>query len=72
VKHGETYINPDNPMHGWPLSRRETRLLEAICKHGIGHPIPESIEWMDQHGPAGAKGTWSVHGCDGCCRKIKQ
>jgi len=65
------YQSPGNVMHGLPLSRRETGLLEAICPHGIGHPIPESTLHMDTHGPSGAKGTWGVHGCDGCCVELK-
>jgi hypothetical protein len=62
----KTYDHPGTPMHGWPLIRRETYLLEAFCPHGVGHPIPESISHMDTCRSEGA-GTWGIHGCDGCC-----
>lgn len=71
MKRGKTYDHEGHPLHGRPVSRRETGLLEATCLHGIGHPIRESIEWMEEHGPAGARGAWGVHGCDGCCFKRK-
>lgn len=48
--------------------RRETGLVEHVCKHGVGHPAIGSVLWLDQAGPKGAKGTWGLHGCDGCCR----
>lgn len=66
VPHG-CYDNPEHPLHGQPLVRRSTGLLEVECSHGTGHPIPESIEWMDAFGPPGAKGSWGIHGCDGDC-----
>lgn len=50
------------------LIRRETGLMEFICEHGVGHPPRASWRFMDKvygHKP----GTWSVHGCDGCCRR---
>lgn len=61
------YDHLGHPLHGRPLYRRDTRLIEAVCVHGVCHPIAESVAWMDLHGPAGAVGTWGVHGCDGCC-----
>lgn len=63
-----TYNNPANPMHGWDLVTRETGLIEAMCPHGVGHPIPESSIHMDKKLKQ-APGTWSTHGCDGCCRE---
>lgn len=66
------YHNPGHPMHGWPTLERETGLFEALCPHGIGHPIPESVSLMDTIGPIGARGYWSVHGCDGCEFKIHE
>lgn len=61
------YEDPDHPLHRQPVSRRETGLLEVHCHHGVGHPIPASVEWLDAFGPEGAKGSWGTHGCDGCC-----
>lgn len=63
----KAYDHPGSPMHGWPLARRETYLLEAFCPHGVGHPIPESVSHMDNSAQPRARGTWGVHGCDGCC-----
>ena len=67
-----TYDHPGSVMHGWPVHRRETYLIEAICPHGVGHPIPESIEHMDAYGHGGAVGTWGIHGCDGCCSRANE
>ena len=68
----DTYRNSASKMHGWPVARRmdvfARGLIEAFCPHGVGHPIPESVAWLDEHGPAGSKGTWGVHGCCGCCK----
>ena len=38
--------------------------IEWICKHGVGHTIevPKKYEKVD---------AWWVHGCDGCCSKVK-
>lgn len=70
MKKTKTYDRPGSPMHGWPLTRRMDPwafpLLEAICPHGIGHPIPESVEMLEK---SGNRGHWGVHGCDGCCFK---
>lgn len=49
-----------------PMLLRETGLVEHPCEHGVGHPCPDSAAYFDRaldHKP----GTWSVHGCDGCC-----
>jgi hypothetical protein len=47
--------------------RRETGLIEAICEHGVGHPLYASVDWMDLVGSVGARGSWGMHGCCGCC-----
>jgi len=52
-----------------PMVLRETMLVERQCRHGVGHPDPDSAAYMDKimgHRP----GTWEIHGCDGCCSKI--
>lgn len=65
------YDNPMSHMHGWPVQRRMDAwafpLIEIFCEHGCGHPMPESVEWLEAHAKPGSKGTWSMHGCDGCC-----
>lgn len=65
----KTYDHPGSPMHGWPLLRRETYLIEAVCPHGCGHPIPESASHMNN---VTGGTTWGVHGCDGCCEGAEE
>lgn len=43
--------------------RRETGLVEHVCKHGVGHPAHGSVHWMELHGIK----DMGIHGCDGCC-----
>ncbi len=63
--HGCPFHKPSlHAMIEEPMLLRETGLIERICPHGIGHPDPDSIGWMDRHGRPG----YGVHGCDGCCR----
>ena len=45
--------------------RRETGLIEHVCKCGVGHPAKGSVLWMKLNGIDGM----GVHGCDGCCSK---
>lgn len=55
-----------HPMIEEPMQLRETGLIERRCVHGVGHPDPDSAAFFDRalgHTP----GTWSTHGCDGCC-----
>jgi len=54
-------------MVDWPLVLRESTLMERKCPHGIGHPDPDSLAWMERNGRKG----YGVHGCDGCCQKPK-
>lgn len=37
--------------------------MERICPHGVGHPDPDSLAYLDAVGVKGA----GIHGCDGCC-----
>lgn len=39
--------------------RRGDGRIEWICEHGVGHTV-----WYP-------KDSDSVHGCDGCCKKLK-
>lgn len=56
-------------MSNWSTHRRETSLIEHICEHGVGHPNAGSMLRMDEIHGEGSKGTWGVHGCDGCCAR---
>ena len=50
-------------MREWPQLMRETYLIERLCSHGIGHPDPDSVAFLNRRGDDG----WGAHGCDGCC-----
>jgi hypothetical protein len=58
--------NPsDHIMKDWPTHWRSDRsLMERICKHGIGHPDPDDLDFKKRMGYDDSQG---VHGCDGCC-----
>ena len=51
--------------HDWwhQILRRETGLIEFVCKHGVGHPAPSSVDFMNRV----TNGGYGTHGCDGCC-----
>lgn len=54
----------DTGNEDWPkILRRETGLIEFLCKHGIGHPAPASVTFMNRM----SGGGYEVHGCDRCC-----
>jgi hypothetical protein len=49
-----------------PMVLRESTLVERLCRHGVGHPDPDSVAFMERSGGK----YWGVHGCDGCCSKL--
>lgn len=58
------FHNPsEHSMRSWPITIRETALVERLCTHGVGHPDPDSVAWFDSVGQEG----YDVHGCDRCC-----
>lgn len=64
-EHGCSIHNPSpeaeaiGPTH----YRTDRRMMERICKHGVGHPDPDAMRWAERtFGEAD-----DVHGCDGCC-----
>lgn len=60
----------DHPMKTWPLKwRQEHYYFERICPHGIGHPDPDSLAYLEWSGIVGSGA--GVHGCDGCCSAPK-
>lgn len=57
-------------MWSWPITLRNTGLMERVCEHNVGHPDPDSLAWLDRNYERERgtdSGLWS-HGCDGCCR----
>lgn len=56
-------------MADWPMSLRETGLIERICPHGVGHPDPDSAAFIAT-GYGHPVQTWLTHGCDGCCTAV--
>lgn len=61
--------NPSNHhMCSWKLNwRGDSRTMERICPHGIGHPDPDDVEYQRKHN----REYVAVHGCDGCCTQRK-
>ena len=57
--------NPsDHHMLDWPLEwRNDTKVMERICPHGVGHPDPDDVAYNLSRG----RPEMTVHGCDGCC-----
>jgi hypothetical protein len=72
------FHNPSkHKMRDWPMNLRTDAfaapLIERICKHGVGHPDPDSVYYMNKRegfeGDKAIKYGYGVHGCDGCCRE---
>jgi hypothetical protein len=58
----------DHSMINFPTHWREDRgIMERICPHGIGHPDPDGLAYIEMAmGPKIARAE-GIHGCDGCC-----
>jgi hypothetical protein len=58
----------DHKMVSWPMSIRldsfSAGLVERHCPHGVGHPDPDSVAFLQD---MTEQKSWGVHGCDGCC-----
>lgn len=51
-------------LRAWPiLWRADVGKAERLCPHGVGHPDPDDITYLESIGRRSA----TVHGCDGCC-----
>lgn len=57
----------DHHMKGWKIFVRFDRggLVERLCTHGVGHPDPDSLLYLEGIG----RKDDGVHGCCGCCSK---
>lgn len=56
-------------MRNWPRVIRFDKygLVERVCRHGVGHPDPDSLAFIGAYVVAGPDPSLAVHGCDGCC-----
>lgn len=61
--------SPSHHMGDWPMVMRADKfmLVERICEHGVGHPDPDSFNYIRLH-REGCEGL-TVHACDGCCEE---
>lgn len=60
------FHNPSrHKMVKWKMTIRASGLVERLCKHGIGHPDPDSLTYFE--GLDVKYQYLAVHGCDGCC-----
>lgn len=41
--------------------------MERICPHGVGHPDPDHIAFVERVAGKDVASVEAVHGCDGCC-----
>jgi hypothetical protein len=66
------FHNPtEHKMRNWPMNLRTDEwafpLIERICEHGVGHPDPDSVDYMDrQFGYNESEEKqygFGVHGC---------
>lgn len=59
--------NPSmHPLREAPLNwRSDTRVMERICEHGVGHPDPDDANY--RMATQGKRYEGTIHGCDGCC-----
>lgn len=67
------FHNPSmHPMALHPKLIRYDRvmLVERLCSHGIGHPDPDSLVWVNERRKElGWDRDDGTHGCDGCCAR---
>ncbi len=55
-------------MVNWPQNWRGDRgLMERICPHGIGHPDPDHMSYLETIMEYEEYFYEGFHGCDGCC-----
>lgn len=69
------FHNPtQHKMRDWPMNLRTdpfaSPLIERICPHGVGHPDPDSVAYLNKvTGVKKEEYGYGVHGCDYCCRE---
>lgn len=61
VIHSPSQTGPlADALYNW---REDRGIMERLCAHGVGHPDPDSADWLRLHG----RDYENIHGCDGCC-----
>lgn len=66
----------EHHMRAWPQTYRWDRgLIERTCPHGVGHPDPDHMAYLDErvmNGQMDPDHAWGegIHGCDGCCNPL--
>lgn len=59
----------DHGMRDYPTHFRADRgFMERVCPHGVGHPDPDSMDFVMRTRGVAEMIQESTHGCDGCCR----
>lgn len=59
-------------MRAWTKVVRldKLALVERVCKHGTGHPDPDSLAYLNRAlGERAENYALGMHGCDGCCHE---
>lgn len=61
--------NPsDHHMKNWMQNWRDDRgFMERVCEHGVGHPDPDQIAYIEMTRGVDRARSEGIHGCDGCC-----
>lgn len=55
-------------MREWPQNWRQDRqLMERICPHGVGHPDPDHLTYLERTFGVERRNLEASHRCDGCC-----
>lgn len=57
--------SPHSMFHYPTHWRKDRKLMERICPHGVGHPDPDHLRYIKD---IQKRLVHSIHGCDGCCQ----
>lgn len=59
------------PNPAWDFGRLywrdDRRIMERVCRHGVGHPAIEQVQYWFASMTALDAEVMGTHGCDGCC-----
>lgn len=62
----------EHPLASAPLRwRNDLQVMERVCVHGLGHPDPDSLDYVNAICGEMAAAYACVHfPCDGCCGSV--